>query len=354
MVQSQYYAADNYYNYFYNQQYQPQQYWPQPQAVRYPSPQAYVPRQPPQAISPPLQQQIPQQQPRVQTFVPDKKPSAPQGQGRIISANTYEFDLPPAPPSRFLPDEEKTKVLSLNKQGRPEHAGNASPQQRIRLITGATNNTRQNPAPPQVQIHHVQVPRILQKAVIATPSQMTHLIASVTTASPVAQPIITTQTTRFLVPSSTTTAAPITERRFEPETTTKAASHLSPNSKKINPNKIFLQCCLNKKVPKTCESKCNFDNINKKTLTAMFLGSDACPQSYGLDLFACAAQEEDHTNCCKTKNVQRTSAGSKCLAFCNLTPESHFQADASYLPCWGVLNDVKNCFKEGILNGGPL
>jgi hypothetical protein len=98
----------------------------------------------------------------------------------------------------------------------------------------------------------------------------------------------------------------------------------------------------------------------------MFIGTDPCPQvefnnnlvinlqRYGLDLFGCAAQENDHRTCCRSKNVQRTSAGEKCLSFCNLRPETHFQADASYLPCWSVLNDVKNCFKEAIINGGPM
>ncbi|KAH7697750.1 DB module family protein, partial [Aphelenchoides avenae] len=124
-------------------------------------------------------------------------------------------------------------------------------------------------------------------------------------------------------------------------------SHLSPT--KSHPNKVFLDCCLAKNVDKACESRCNFDVISKKVLTGMFLGSDPCPQSYGLDLFTCAAQDADHRECCKRKNVQRTSAGEKCLAFCNMAPGSHFQADATYLPCWAVLNDVKTCFKEAIL-----
>lgn len=47
----------------------------------------------------------------------------------------------------------------------------------------------------------------------------------------------------------------------------------------------------------------------------MFLGSDPCPQKYGLDLFSCAAQDSDHTACCKTKRVQRTSAGDKVNLF---------------------------------------
>ncbi|KAK6024623.1 DB module, partial [Ostertagia ostertagi] len=65
---------------------------------------------------------------------------------------------------------------------------------------------------------------------------------------------------------------------------------------------------------KSCERICNFDVLNKKTvsLTAMFLGTDPCPQSYGLDLMQCAAQSRDHTECCIERGVQTTSAGNKC------------------------------------------
>lgn len=73
----------------------------------------------------------------------------------------------------------------------------------------------------------------------------------------------------------------------------------------------------------------------------MFLGSDKCPTEFGLDLFTCAAQDSDHSSCCKSKNVHSTAAGDKCLAFCNLAPDApKIQLDASYLPCWAVLNEV--------------
>lgn len=49
----------------------------------------------------------------------------------------------------------------------------------------------------------------------------------------------------------------------------------------------------------------------------MFLGSDPCPQKYGLDLFSCAAHDSDHTECCKSKQVQRTAAGDKVIIFNN-------------------------------------
>uniref|UniRef100_A0A1I7XC47 DB domain-containing protein n=1 Tax=Heterorhabditis bacteriophora TaxID=37862 RepID=A0A1I7XC47_HETBA len=119
---------------------------------------------------------------------------------------------------------------------------------------------------------------------------------------------------------------------------------------KKNPNEVFLGCCKNKQVAKSCERICNFDILNKKTLTGMFLGTDPCPQSYGVDLLTCAAQADDHTSCCRSRGVHMTTAGDKCLGFCNMKPGVTFQADVSMLPCWAVLNDIKFCFKEHISN----
>nr|CDJ98150.1 Protein of unknown function DB domain containing protein [Haemonchus contortus] len=117
-----------------------------------------------------------------------------------------------------------------------------------------------------------------------------------------------------------------------------------------NANDIFLSCCKSIKVAKPCERICNFDVLNKKTLTGMFLGTDPCPQSHGLDLMQCAAQSDDHTQCCIERGVHTTSAGNKCLGFCNMRPGNTFQADVSMLPCWSVLNDIKSCFRDHIQN----
>ncbi|KJH44612.1 DB module [Dictyocaulus viviparus] len=97
-----------------------------------------------------------------------------------------------------------------------------------------------------------------------------------------------------------------------------------------NPNVAFLNCCKAAKVAKSCERICNFDILNKKTLTGMFLGTDPCPQSYGLDLLQCAAQSEDHTTCCQDRGVHTTTAGDKCLGFCNMRPGVNFQVRGSY------------------------
>ncbi|WKX96807.1 hypothetical protein Q1695_012893 [Nippostrongylus brasiliensis] len=126
------------------------------------------------------------------------------------------------------------------------------------------------------------------------------------------------------------------------------AAAAAPVSLGKTPNDVFLGCCKKVGVAKSCERICNFDVLSKKTITGMFLGTDPCPQSYGLDLLQCAAQSGDHTDCCRTRGVHTTTAGDKCLGFCNMQPGVSFQADVSMLPCWGVLNDIKRCFKDSI------
>ncbi|KAI3410977.1 hypothetical protein GPALN_003061 [Globodera pallida] len=134
-------------------------------------------------------------------------------------------------------------------------------------------------------------------------------------------------------------------RRSTTETTTRKVVN------QLDTNEIFLRCCRAKRVPQSCESRCNFDALNKKTLTGMFLGRDKCPSEHGIDLLSCAAQDSDHTKCCKEKQVQRTRAGDKCFTFCDLNPETmKVTADASYMPCLTVLKEIKTCFQEKILS----
>uniref|UniRef100_A0A914VJM8 Domain of unknown function DB domain-containing protein n=1 Tax=Plectus sambesii TaxID=2011161 RepID=A0A914VJM8_9BILA len=118
----------------------------------------------------------------------------------------------------------------------------------------------------------------------------------------------------------------------------------------VDPNDVFLDCCKARKVPDSCFSRCNFDALNKKVLTGMFLGTDACPRSAGSDLLSCAASEKDHTSCCEKSKVSSTSAGDKCLGFCNLGPRTTFQVDVELLPCWSVLENIKTCYKQDIID----
>ncbi|KAI6242725.1 hypothetical protein M3Y99_00178600 [Aphelenchoides fujianensis] len=178
---SQYYAANQqqarYYYIPQQAQYQPWQLAQQQQRYAYQQ-QFYAPRPaPPTAVQPPLQQAL-------QPAAPVRQPAEKKATTRV--SNVYEFDLPPAPPSRFLSEDDRSKILSVNKHGRPEHAGNSPTQVRSRLVNGATERqtadgvSRQQPQappppPPPVQVHHLQLPRFIPKPVVQTPSQITHL-----------------------------------------------------------------------------------------------------------------------------------------------------------------------------------
>jgi hypothetical protein len=226
-----------------------------------------------------------------------------------------EFDLPPPPPTRFLPDEEK-------------HVQSQKGRQPGRFIAQQQQKQQTN--------------RPLRRRIIQRNKSKRVEEIQATTIS-----IITTTSTQ--VPTTTTimtTTQFVTSPSLLKETT-KRVSHLLG---KNDPNTFFISCCKSKKVDKRCESRCNFDYLNKKILTQMFLGLDPCPPAYGLDLFTCAAQDSDHTPCCRGKNVQRTSAGDKCLQFCDMSPGNRFQADGSHLPCWAVLNEIKTCFKDAIIS----
>ncbi|VDK74455.1 unnamed protein product [Litomosoides sigmodontis] len=114
-------------------------------------------------------------------------------------------------------------------------------------------------------------------------------------------------------------------------------------------NDAFLDCCKRKNIDARCEPRCNFDILDRRVLTAMFVGSDPCPPSNGRNLLSCAAQDLDHTNCCREHGVQQTAARDKCLTFCQMTPEANFQADVSMLPCWSVLKEIKQCFRLSLI-----
>lgn len=49
----------------------------------------------------------------------------------------------------------------------------------------------------------------------------------------------------------------------------------------------------------------------------MFFRSDPCPMQAASDIHFCAAQGQDHRQCCLSNGVAATIAGAKCLTFCD-------------------------------------
>ncbi|CAJ0955970.1 unnamed protein product, partial [Mesorhabditis belari] len=271
------------------------------------------------------------QQPRTHNRFPMQRPRRPE-QIAIKSGNTENRVFPPPPPGKFNPypqdvfnplDTKLTppvppEVLVVGGSTRPieQSAIEEIPRETVHQSSTFPQQQQLRPQPQQQQFQSIPQPQQVHKQPPQPKPQRPaqKQPENLPKQPPKIQPIVPNRVVSVL------------EQTFEePE----------------DANGHFLQCCQKRKVDKKCESRCNFDTMNKKMLMAMFLGTDPCPQSYGRDLLSCAAQDLDHTQCCIERGVHETSAGKKCLGFCNMSPDNTFQADASMIPCWAVLNDIK-------------
>ncbi|VDO16800.1 unnamed protein product [Haemonchus placei] len=66
----------------------------------------------------------------------------------------------------------------------------------------------------------------------------------------------------------------------------------------------------------------------------MFIGTDECPIDFLPEMQFCAAQGMDHRKCCASSGVSGSSAGEKCLTFCDQRPDHYTPIDYSYAPCY--------------------
>ncbi|CAA83014.1 DB domain-containing protein [Caenorhabditis elegans] len=115
-----------------------------------------------------------------------------------------------------------------------------------------------------------------------------------------------------------------------------------------NPNHLFHVCCEERQLPPACVQKCHFNVYNKGVLESMFFGSSECPIEFLPEMQFCAAQGKDHSQCCSQSQVDATTAGSKCLTFCDQTPDLYTPIDYSYAPCLDRFEDMKRCFYDNV------
>uniref|UniRef100_A0A0N5AYV5 DB domain-containing protein n=1 Tax=Syphacia muris TaxID=451379 RepID=A0A0N5AYV5_9BILA len=115
-----------------------------------------------------------------------------------------------------------------------------------------------------------------------------------------------------------------------------------------NPNTAFYECCLDRQLPDACLRKCNFNSYNKETLTAMYFKQDPCPLEAMKEMQFCAAQGQDHRECCARNGVTTTLAGFKCLTFCDQRPGIITKLDMSYVSCFDRFENMKSCFWHDI------
>ncbi|CAB3402583.1 unnamed protein product [Caenorhabditis bovis] len=115
-----------------------------------------------------------------------------------------------------------------------------------------------------------------------------------------------------------------------------------------NPNHLFHLCCEERRLPPACIQKCHFNIYDKNVLESMFVGTDDCPLDFLPEMQFCAAQGRDHKNCCEGRGVGDTSAGERCLTFCDQRPDIYTPIDYSYSPCLDRFEDMKRCFYDDI------
>ncbi|WKX99727.1 hypothetical protein Q1695_014529 [Nippostrongylus brasiliensis] len=116
------------------------------------------------------------------------------------------------------------------------------------------------------------------------------------------------------------------------------------HDKLTNPNFIFHTCCEARGLPDACLRHCHFNTYTARALEQMFYKNDKCPIEAAHEIHYCAAQGMDHRPCCARSGVADTSAGNKCLAFCDQTPNRFTPVDPSYLPCYDIFENMKRCF----------
>uniref|UniRef100_A0A914VTM6 Domain of unknown function DB domain-containing protein n=1 Tax=Plectus sambesii TaxID=2011161 RepID=A0A914VTM6_9BILA len=111
-----------------------------------------------------------------------------------------------------------------------------------------------------------------------------------------------------------------------------------------SPDARFMQCCEERNLPDVCMDKCTFKTYTKDALMRMYFKQDPCPIEATAEMQFCAAQGQDHRECCVRNGVGSTTAGAKCLVFCNQTPGFIQQLDMSYLACYDRFENMKGCF----------
>ncbi|CAD6189934.1 unnamed protein product [Caenorhabditis auriculariae] len=136
---------------------------------------------------------------------------------------------------------------------------------------------------------------------------------------------------------------PLTESE-EIELVSRTVAENRKASGPVDPDRAFYECCIDRKLPDACLSKCTFGAFTKQSLTAMYFKQDACPLEAMKEMQFCAAQGRDHRDCCARNGVTTTLAGAKCLSFCDQRLGHPQQLDMSYVPCFDRFESMKSCF----------
>ncbi|KAH7727072.1 Protein F18C5.9 [Aphelenchoides avenae] len=105
-------------------------------------------------------------------------------------------------------------------------------------------------------------------------------------------------------------------------------------------NQRLKTCCARQKsADKSCKRKfCDFKVLNQDNVL-LFLNTCSTKGTTVRDMWDCATSKQNHTDCCKKKNVVK-----ECLPYC-----SHKTAPTNYLQhlfCLQSFNPIRDCFRE--------
>ncbi|GMR46752.1 hypothetical protein PMAYCL1PPCAC_16947, partial [Pristionchus mayeri] len=115
-----------------------------------------------------------------------------------------------------------------------------------------------------------------------------------------------------------------------------------------DPSFHFQSCCAGRGLSAACTARCTFDSYNQDLLQKMLIGADECPLDSLPEMHFCAALGRDHSSCCRVKGVDATTAGDKCLVFCDQVPDKFTPIDYTYAACFGKFDEMKQCFRGTI------
>ncbi|GMR50724.1 hypothetical protein PMAYCL1PPCAC_20919 [Pristionchus mayeri] len=115
-----------------------------------------------------------------------------------------------------------------------------------------------------------------------------------------------------------------------------------------DPNFHFKTCCAGRGLSVACAARCNYQSYTQDLLQKMLIGVDECPLDSLPEMHFCAAQGRDHSTCCKSRGVDETTSGDKCLVFCDQVPDKFTPIDYTYAACFGKFDDMKQCFEGTI------
>ncbi|VDL80820.1 unnamed protein product [Nippostrongylus brasiliensis] len=118
---------------------------------------------------------------------------------------------------------------------------------------------------------------------------------------------------------------------------------------RMSPNEKLDLCCRKRAVNPSCQSMCNFDVLNDKTLVSAFL-TNVCPGQQLAHAVECASSkiQVDHSSCCEGMGIS-SFFGGRCMPFCRANaaqPTNPFE----FLPCLQVFEYIKTCYRRYQVN----